>query len=122
MDPGASNLQPRTLFAFRTPADIAQHVIGSDTDIGGYSTAKLDLDANSRGRFSGVIRTDVKPSMQTKMRSGYAGFRNKVTFSTSKFWIDLLIWNPIDATESVWEYHGRPVIIQVPCITGSSWW
>ncbi|KAG8900522.1 hypothetical protein FRB99_005992 [Tulasnella sp. 403] len=78
MDPGLSEVPPKVLFTLQSPADIAQYVVGSDADIGGFSSARLDLDNEGRGRFSGEIRTDVRPQMQGKMRSGYAGFRNKV--------------------------------------------
>jgi len=78
MDPGHSESGPKQLFTFRSPADIAQYVVGSDADIGGYSTAKLELTKEDYGRFYGEIRTDVKPQLQGKMKSGYAGFRNKM--------------------------------------------
>ncbi|KAG8964796.1 hypothetical protein FRC00_001143 [Tulasnella sp. 408] len=78
MDPGYSHSPPKTLFAFKTQADIPQYVVGSDADIGGYSSAKLELDPQGHGRFFGEIRTEVRPQMQGKMRSGYAGFRNKM--------------------------------------------
>lgn len=78
MDPGYAHAPPKALFAFKTPTDIAQYVVGSDADIGGFSSAKLELDSQGHGRFFGDIRTEVRPQMQGKMRSGYAGFRNKV--------------------------------------------
>ncbi|KAG9017146.1 hypothetical protein FRB90_001570 [Tulasnella sp. 427] len=78
MDPGYSQSPPKTLFTFKNSADIAQYVVGSDSDIGGYSSAKLDLDPHGHGRFSGELRTEVRPQMQGKMKSGYAGFRNKM--------------------------------------------
>lgn len=84
MDPVANTRVPHKmqLFNFNSPEEIAQYVVGSDADIGGYSSAKLDLRENSDGSkyglFHGDMRIDVRPQMQGKMRSGYAGFRNKV--------------------------------------------
>ena len=78
MDALNPSTAPVVLFKFHTPADIAQYVAGSDNDIGGNSTAKLELGHDGKGRFYGEMRTDVKPHMEGKIRSGYAGFRNKV--------------------------------------------
>ncbi|KAG8932038.1 hypothetical protein FRC02_001727 [Tulasnella sp. 418] len=69
---------PTTLFTFRSQADMAQYVVGSDKDIGGNSSAHLDIGSDGRGRFWGEMRTDVKPHMEGKIRGGYAGFRNKM--------------------------------------------
>jgi len=77
MNPVYHNSGNKELFAFRTPADLAQYVVGSDADIGGYSTAKLELDPVGHAKFWGELRTDVKPELRGKMKSGYAGFRNK---------------------------------------------
>lgn len=79
MNPVYRDDSVKTLFTFRSPADMAQYLVGSDSDIGGYSTAKLDLDSEGRGKFWGELRTDVKPAMLGKMKSGYVGFRNKVS-------------------------------------------
>lgn len=78
MNPVYHDSGTKELFGFRTPADIAQYVVGSDADIGGYSTAKLELNPAGHGKFWGELRTDVKPELRGKMKSGYAGFRNKV--------------------------------------------
>ena len=65
MDPGYQETAPKQLFSFKSPADVAQYVVGSDADIGGYSNARLDFDERTRaGRFFGELRTEVKPSMQ----------------------------------------------------------
>ncbi|KAG8890756.1 hypothetical protein FRB98_004801 [Tulasnella sp. 332] len=77
MNPVYHDSGTKELFGFRTPADIAQYVVGSDADIGGYSTAKLELDPTGHGKFLGELRTDVKPELRGKMKSGYAGFRSK---------------------------------------------
>jgi hypothetical protein len=73
----APDLSPRTLFNFHTQSDLDQFALGSDADIGGYSTVHLDLD-NGKGKFWGDMRLDVKTGLKGKVRAGYAGFRNKV--------------------------------------------
>jgi NADH dehydrogenase [ubiquinone] 1 alpha subcomplex assembly factor 1 len=78
------DLSPRSLFSFNTHSDIDQYALGSDADIGGYSTVHLDLvDSTEKGkrtaaRFWGDMRLDVRPPLKGKVRAGYAGFRNKV--------------------------------------------
>ena len=80
---------PITLFSFNSPSDIEQFVTGSDADIGGHSTARLDLDESSEGsdrtqkptttaRFWGDMSLTVKPGLEGRIRTGYAGFRNRV--------------------------------------------
>jgi NADH dehydrogenase [ubiquinone] 1 alpha subcomplex assembly factor 1 len=81
---------PRTLFAFRTPADVAAFATGCDADLGGRSTAALALvadpadpgvranDGRPYARFAGEMRTDVPQALQGRLRGGYAGMRNKV--------------------------------------------
>ncbi|QRV89434.1 complex I intermediate-associated protein CIA30 [Ceratobasidium sp. AG-Ba] len=71
------NTAPRTLFSFRTPEELKQYVVGSDTDLGGNSTARLDHHPDGYGRFWGEMRLDVKAGLEGKLRPGYAGFRNK---------------------------------------------
>ncbi|KAG6854383.1 hypothetical protein C0991_007374 [Blastosporella zonata] len=78
---------PRVLFRFNSPEDIQAFATGCDGDIGGTSTTKLDLELpptiNERigraatGKFWGEMRLGVKTGMEGKVRSGYAGFRNK---------------------------------------------
>jgi len=78
---------PRTLFSFNSANDIAQIATGCDTDIGGLSTVHFDLDESPQnnvnnqhpltGKFWGEMRLSVKPELQGKLRTGYAGFRNK---------------------------------------------
>jgi NADH dehydrogenase [ubiquinone] 1 alpha subcomplex assembly factor 1 len=80
----------RTLYAFRTPADIAQFATGCDADLGGRSSVSLALQADpaDRGvsanggrpyaRFFGEMRTDVPEALKGRLRGGYAGMRNKV--------------------------------------------
>ncbi|KAF5327181.1 hypothetical protein D9619_004393 [Psilocybe cf. subviscida] len=80
-------LKPRTMFSFNTPDDIKTFATGCDADIGGLSTTNFDLDTRpeinrplgkeATGRFYGRMSLGVKPGMEGKIRSGYAGFRNK---------------------------------------------
>ncbi|CAE6435261.1 unnamed protein product [Rhizoctonia solani] len=71
------NVEARTLFSFRTPQDIQQYALGSDSDMGGNSTAHLDHHPDGYARFWGDMRLDVKAGLEGKLRPGYAGFRNK---------------------------------------------
>jgi NADH dehydrogenase [ubiquinone] 1 alpha subcomplex assembly factor 1 len=80
----------RTLYAFRTQADISLFATGCDADLGGRSTVSLALQADPSdpgvqandgrpyARFSGEMRTDVPEAMRGRLRGGYAGMRNKV--------------------------------------------
>ena len=70
--------EAKLLFAYRSALDMRQHIVGCDRDIGGRSKAKFELGPDGRGRFWGEMRTDVPPGKEATMRSGYAGFRNKV--------------------------------------------
>jgi NADH dehydrogenase [ubiquinone] 1 alpha subcomplex assembly factor 1 len=72
------NTATRTLFSFRTPEDLRQYALGSDADLGGNSSAHLDHHPDGYARFWGEMRLDVKAGLEGKLRSGYAGFRNKV--------------------------------------------
>ncbi|TFL04020.1 complex I intermediate-associated protein CIA30 [Pterulicium gracile] len=74
----------RPLFTLNSQAEVEQFAIGSDQDIGGYTTVKLELDEQRRndegkptGKFSGEMRLQVRPGLENKIRAGYTGFRNK---------------------------------------------
>lgn len=68
------------IYALRTSQDLTQVARGCDSDIGGLSSCRLDLDESSgsspSGRFWGVLSSEV-PRGAKMERSGYAGFRNK---------------------------------------------
>ncbi|KAG2110927.1 complex I intermediate-associated protein CIA30 [Suillus discolor] len=78
---------PLTLFRLNSKQDIEQFATGCDADIGGTSTAHLELDESTKrnkgsgttatGRFWGEMRLDVRPELQGRIRGGYAGFRSK---------------------------------------------
>jgi NADH dehydrogenase [ubiquinone] 1 alpha subcomplex assembly factor 1 len=82
------DLSPRTLFTFNSQSDVNQFILGSDIDVGGYSTVHLDLDRTpphntkigkeATARFWGDMSLDVRPELRGKLRTGYAGFRNRV--------------------------------------------
>ncbi|KAH7106344.1 CIA30-domain-containing protein [Auriculariales sp. MPI-PUGE-AT-0066] len=69
----------RTLFKFATAEDISEFVVGSDQDIGGSSTAKLDLGGPmGTARLHGQLSLAIRPEFKSKiMKSGYIGIRNK---------------------------------------------
>lgn len=77
---------PLTLLTFNSQEDIDGFSLGSDVDVGGYSTIHLDFvpgDAKDptekgKGRYWGDMRLDLRPELRGRMRSGYSGIRNKV--------------------------------------------
>jgi len=92
---------PRTLFTFNSQDDIDQFATGCDADIGGTSTVHLERHQNEKedismmigggrggtGVFWGDMRLGVKAGLETKVRGGYAGFRNKVRFFLHPFFL-----------------------------------
>ncbi|KAF9064157.1 complex I intermediate-associated protein 30-domain-containing protein [Rhodocollybia butyracea] len=77
---------PKTLFSFNSKEDLRMYATGCDGDIGGNSTANLDLDESAHNarigkpataKFWGDMRLDVKPQYKGRVRGGYAAFRNK---------------------------------------------
>jgi NADH dehydrogenase [ubiquinone] 1 alpha subcomplex assembly factor 1 len=88
----APDRAPRTLFQFRTQADVDGFATGCDADDGsGRSSVHFDLasdpavDAGVRAnggvpyaRFWGAMSTAVRPGLEKRVRGGYAGVRNKV--------------------------------------------
>lgn len=63
-----------------TKADLDQWAIGSDKDIGGFSTASLDITPEGTGRFHGNISLEL-PADRNIEQSGYAAIRSKVRTS-----------------------------------------
>ena len=88
---------PKTLYTFNSSEDIQQFATGCDGDIGGLSTVNLDLDTRpevtepigkqATGLFWGDMRLQVKPGFESKIRGGYAGFRNKVRYQAYPFYL-----------------------------------
>jgi NADH dehydrogenase [ubiquinone] 1 alpha subcomplex assembly factor 1 len=83
----------RTIYAFRTQADVALFATGCDADLGGRSSVALTLQSDPSdlgvqtnegrpyARFFGEMRTDVPDAMRGRLRGGYAGMRNKASES-----------------------------------------
>ncbi|KAF7317007.1 CIA30 domain-containing protein [Mycena chlorophos] len=77
---------PRLLYAFNTPTDVSEAVLGSDLDIGGQSTVGLTLDNSSTdesigrptAKFYGKLSLDVRPDLRGRINVGYAGFKTPV--------------------------------------------
>ena len=84
---------PITLFTFNSREDIAQFATGSDGDIGGMSSAHLDLDESTAqtstgpkalvpprptAKFWGEMRLATRPGYERQVRAGYAGMKSKV--------------------------------------------
>ncbi|KAL1746945.1 NADH:ubiquinone oxidoreductase intermediate-associated protein 30 [Schizophyllum fasciatum] len=76
---------PLPILAFNSSEDLKGFATGCDSDVGGRSTAKLELDTDPKrvppgksavGRFWGEMRLDVQPGKERTLRSGYAGFRS----------------------------------------------
>lgn len=70
---------PRVLFKYHTAEDLKQHVTGCDADIGGKSSVHLNLAPDGKARFWGDMRLEVPLGKEESMRSGYAGFRSRVS-------------------------------------------
>lgn len=91
LDPNLGN-NTLPLLSIRSSTDLRSWAIGSDSDIGGFSTAKLETyptteeggrgEDAGKGKFCGSLSSRVQPGMKlggNKVdRSGYAGFRSKV--------------------------------------------
>jgi hypothetical protein len=65
------------LVSLKSPSDLKHFVVGSDTDIGGASSAKLLLDEEGKGVFKGSLRATVMTSRN--VLGGYAAFRSRVS-------------------------------------------
>ncbi|KAJ7746653.1 complex I intermediate-associated protein 30-domain-containing protein [Mycena metata] len=80
------NRGPRLLYRFNTPREASEVVLGSDADIGGFSSVNFTLDKTSEtesigrptAKFHGNIRLDVRPDLKGRINVGYAGFRTQV--------------------------------------------
>lgn len=80
--------RPITLFTMNSVEDLSQYATGCDADVGGTSSVHLDLDEDpsrnglinkkATARFWGDMRLGVRPGLESRVRGGYAGFRNKV--------------------------------------------
>ncbi|CDS14398.1 hypothetical protein LRAMOSA06567 [Lichtheimia ramosa] len=64
-----------------TKADLDHWAIGSDKDIGGFSTASLDITPEGTGRFHGNISLEL-PADRNIEQSGYAAIRSKARESS----------------------------------------
>ncbi|KAJ7593482.1 complex I intermediate-associated protein 30-domain-containing protein [Mycena floridula] len=76
---------PRTLFSLNSAEEIRQFSVGCDSDHGGMSSVKLELDestqndpiiAHPTAKFYGQMRLDVKPGSRLS-KGGYAAMKNK---------------------------------------------
>lgn len=75
------------LLSINNEQELSRFVVGSDADIGGYSTAKLELQ-DGVGRFHGNVSLDVPPNSKFQY-SGYAAFRSRQRGSSlfgTPFW------------------------------------
>lgn len=85
---------PITLFTLNSREDLTRFATGCDADIGGTSTAKLELDESTAqpnagikaldpprptAKFWGEMRLAARPGFEGRVRGGYAGFRNIVS-------------------------------------------
>ncbi len=86
---------PLTLWTFHNKAQIDQFATGCDGDIGGTSTAHLELDESTASssapktdlipqrptaKFWGEMKLAARPGFEGRVRGGYAGFRSKVSY------------------------------------------
>jgi NADH dehydrogenase [ubiquinone] 1 alpha subcomplex assembly factor 1 len=74
---------PKMLYTFNSRASLQHYAKGCDADIGGTSTVHFTLDESEpkpTTKFWGDVRLAVRPEMQGRILSGYAGFRSSVSF------------------------------------------
>jgi len=71
----APSRAPRSLYTLRSQEDLHEFVTGSDKDMGGASSARLELDHDGRGVFKGSLRATVMTSKN--VLGGYAAFRSR---------------------------------------------
>lgn len=84
---------PISLLTFNSREDLKRLAIGCDADIGGTSSAKLELDETTADpkagvkalqpprpsvKFWGDMRLGTRPGFEGRVRGGYAGFRSQV--------------------------------------------
>lgn len=76
----------QTLIDFSRSNELANILVRSDQELGGYSTAALDLieekekkgeETHSYGRFHGVLNLDLPRNRPDVVQSGYAMFRTR---------------------------------------------
>lgn len=84
---------PMTLLTLNSREDLKCFATGCDADIGGTSSAKLELDEvtadpkagvkalqppRPSAKFWGDMRLGTRPGFEGRIRGGYAGFRSQV--------------------------------------------
>lgn len=126
----APSRAPRTLFNFNSQEEIHQFATGCDADIGGTSTVHFELNQNENdnksigrqvtGVFWGDIRLGVKAELEGKLRGGYAGFRNKVTPSTTSSH-ESICESILEAANAFWRLDRRRFTSQVSETSASTW-
>ncbi|GAA6061805.1 hypothetical protein JCM10212_004861 [Sporobolomyces blumeae] len=68
------------LVSLKSQEDLQQFAIGCDADLGGKSSVTLDLGPEGKGRFYGVLSSQLNAGRRKDgviERGGYAGFRSK---------------------------------------------
>lgn len=67
-----------TLIDFKRPNELKNILVRSDQELGGYSTANLDVDPKTKvGHFHGVLNLDLPANRPDVVQSGYAMFRTR---------------------------------------------
>lgn len=77
----APAISRKSLYTLRSASDLQQFVTGSDSEMGGASSAKLKLNGEGKGVFEGSLRATVMTSKG--VLGGYAAFRSRVIQSPS---------------------------------------
>ena len=112
------SLTPKLLCSFNSQTALQQYAKGCDEDIGGYSTMNLTLDESGPtpvGKFWGKMKLNVRPELQGKIRTGYAGFRSMVSSAIRSCIRESLI-NIAAPNDTFWWNDARPIL---PRILGS---
>ncbi|KXS12114.1 NADH:ubiquinone oxidoreductase complex I intermediate-associated protein 30 [Gonapodya prolifera JEL478] len=83
------------MYTLNSKEDVDGWIVGTDADLGGKTTASLELTPNNTARFSGVLSTEVPANVPKHIANlGYAAMRTKTpaftllhtpTFDTTLF-------------------------------------
>lgn len=80
------------MLTLNKPEDRKQWMIGCDRDIGGFSSAALEITPQGTGRFYGNLSTQL-PADREIVQSGYAAIRSKVRHRCARLYTETIVCN-----------------------------
>ncbi|CCH43716.1 Complex I intermediate-associated protein 30,mitochondrial [Wickerhamomyces ciferrii] len=112
-------IQPfKQILDFKRPNELSKVLVRSDQELGGFSTAHLDIVENKVAHFHGNLNLDPPPNRPDVMFSGYAMFRTKDQendlFGRPKFWD----WEPYHHVELRVKGDTRKYFVNIQADTG----